>query len=130
MNHSQFGIASIELNHIQAIQLKKDCIEAIENYGIENFEANKKEIPVSDENDLLQVAITCETFTDESEVQQPDIPTIKGRCVHISLKLSNIEGNEVKLTVKGQNFYNNLFKRNQVMSPIDVENEIVKHFQI
>lgn len=67
MKIDQFSITKIELSHDQAEQLKIDCINAIENYGIENFE-RKTEIEISkdDENEPITVYVTFETFIEWS----------------------------------------------------------------
>lgn len=129
MKYDQFSITEIELTHDQAIQLKIDCINAIDNYGIENFEAKKQEIDVPhDDDDPIECSITCQMFSELDDQAAPFEPTVIDRSVHLSIKLFNADGGEVKWKVKGERLCKNskMFTR----TPIDVEEEIIKHFTI
>lgn len=130
MKLDQFSITAIELTHDQAIQLKIDCINTIENYGIENFEAKRVEIDVpNDEDDLIEVSISCETFSEYEHEAAPFEPTLIDRSVHLTLKLYNKEGGLVKWKVLGEDKYS-LSGSRFTATPIDIEEEIIKHFTL
>ena len=70
----------------------------------------------------------CETFSEFDDQAAPFEPTIIDRSVHLSIKLFNAEGGEVKWKVKGERLCKDskMFTR----TPIDVEEEIIKRFTI
>lgn len=129
MKYDQFSITEIELTHDQAIQLKIDCINAIENYGIENFEARKTEIDIrnEDEDEPIEASIKCEVFSIYDDVEKPFDPPLLERSVHLTMKLYNKQGGEVKWKVFGEEKYKKDGGR-FIQTPIDIEEEIIKHF--
>jgi len=130
MKLDQFSITEIELTHDQAIQLKIDCINTIENYGIENFETKKVEIDIpNDEDDLIEVSIACETFSIYDDEIKPFDPPLLERSVHLRVKFYNKEGGAVKWKVLGEQVYKPQGGR-FIQTPIDIEEEIIKHFTV
>lgn len=131
MKNNQFSITKIELTHDQSEQLKIDCINAIENYGIENFEIRKTEIEVPyDDDEPLKCYITCETFSIWDDEIAPNNPELLERSVHLTIQLINKEGSEVQFKVLGEKQYSENFKRFIDKTPICIEEEIIKHFTI
>lgn len=131
MKYNQFSITKIELTHDQSEQLKIDCINAIENYGIENFEIRKTEIEVPyDEEEPIRCYITCETFSIFDDEIAPNNPELLERSVNISIQLINKEGSEVEFAVLGKRVWDELRKRFFTQTPICIEEEIKKHFEV
>lgn len=131
MKYDQFSILEIILDSHQATQLKIDCINAIENYGIENFEIRKTEIEVPyEEDEPIKCYITCETFSIWDDEIAPNNPELLERSVHLSIQLVNKEGSEVQFKVLGEKQYSETFKRFIDKTPICIEEEIIKHFTI
>lgn len=131
MKYDQFSIAQIELTHDQAVQLKIDCIDAIENYGIENFETRKTEIQVPYEDDEpIKCYIACETFSIFDDEIAPNNPELLERSVSVSIQLINSEGSEVEFKVLGEKQYNEHYKRFIDKTPICIEEEIKNHFTV
>ena len=131
MKNNQFSITKIELTHDQSEQLKIDCINAIENYGIENFEIRKTEIEVPyDDDEPLKCYITCETFSIWDDEIAPNNPELLERSVHLTIQLINKEGSEVQFKVLGEKQYSENLKRFIDKTPICIEEEIIKHFTI
>lgn len=132
MKYDQFSITEIELTHDQAIQLKIDCINAIENYGIGNFETRKTEIDISaDEDEPIKIYVELQTFTEYDECAAPFEPDIIERSVHnLRVQLINKDGGEVKYKVLGERVRDEEKNRFFTKTPIDIEEEITKHFTI
>ena len=132
MKYDQFSITEIELTHDQAIQLKIDCINAIENYGIVNFETRKTEIQIpTEEDDSIRIYVELQTFTEYDECAAPFEPDIIERSVHnLRVQLINKDGGEIKYKVLGEKQYCENNKRFIDKTPICIEEEIIKHFTI
>lgn len=132
MKYDQFSITEIELIHDQAIQLKIECINAIENYGIGNFETRKTEIQIpTEEDDPIRIFVELQTFTEYDECAAPFEPDIIERSVHnLRVQLINKEGGEIKYKVLGEKQYSENHKRFIDKTPICIEEEIIKHFTI
>lgn len=134
MKYDQFSITEIELTHDQAIQLKIDCINAIENYGIENFEIRKTEIEVPYDDEPIRCYISCETFSIWDDEIAPNNPELLERSVHLSIQLVNKEGSEVKYKVLGERTFKRIRPNEDFRwfteKPIDIEEEVIKQFTI
>lgn len=132
MNYDQFSISEIELTHDQAVQLKIDVINAIENYGIENFESRKTEIQLpTDYDEPIRVFVEFQTFTEYEHNAAPFEPTIIDRSVHdMKIQLINKEGGEVKYKVLGERRLTADKSRFYTATPIDIEEEVIKRFTI
>ena len=108
----------------------------IENFGIENFD-KKREIQLSEEeDDLIDVYVTCEIYTEykgsfQAFNEPPEPDEIESRSVtKLSIDLFNKQGEKVKINVLGEYHFNEIFKRRQDCSPIDIEEEVIKYFEI
>ena len=132
MKYDQFSITEIELTHDQAIQLNIDCINAIENSGIGNFETRKTEIQIpTEEDDPIRIYVELQTFTEYDECAAPFEPDIIERSVHnLRVQLVNKEGGEVKYKFLGERVRDEKRSRFFTKTPIDIEEEITKHFTI
>ena len=105
MTLDQFTVVEILLSKDQAEQLKIDVINAIENYGVENFD-KKTEIDVSyDDTDPIQASVECKIKTifktpQTGLFEPPEPDEIEERSVHfLSIKLWNQAGDQVKYKV-------------------------------
>lgn len=132
MKLTDFSIAEINLTHDQAIALKQSIIDAIENYGIENFE-KKREIQLSkEENDIFDIYVECEIYTEykgsfQEFNEPPEAEEIESRSVmELVIHIINSDGDEVSFTVLGRKDPKSRF----IHTPIDIEEEVIKHFEI
>ena len=129
MKIDQFSITGILLNEDQAEQLKIDCINTIENYGIENLR-KRQEIEVDyDYNDPVKVSIDCKiTAIYKDSVIDPfsatDPEKIERQSVDfLSIKLWNEQGDPIRLKVsESDEFLANNY--------LTIEERIKSHFTI
>ena len=136
MTEKDFAISSIELTHDQTISLYQRIIEAIENYGVQNFNRKTEiQVPELTEDDLIKVYVELEIFTEaDDNVKHPfDYPEpeeILQRSVDkLKIQLVNREGSEVGFKTLGErkmidyiSFY--------TASPFDIDKKIKEHFYI
>lgn len=129
MKLDQFSITEILLNEYQAEQLKIDCINTIENFGIENL--NKRhEIEVDyDFNDPIKASIDCKITTTIKDsaidpFSPPDPEEIESRSVDIlTIKLWNESGDQVRYKVtESDEFLANNY--------LTIEERIKSHFTV
>lgn len=132
MKYEDFQIVSIELSHDKAIELKERCIDTINYFGINNFEGKETEVEIKTENiEPITVYLKLTVFTEMSEPEQPFSPDIISRSIHgLRIQLINQIGDEVQFTVLGQRKISEHSGRWITCTPIDIEEEIVKHFTI
>lgn len=138
MNQSDFSISLIELSHDQAKSLYQRIVDAIENHGIENFE-KKTEIQVPEltdyDNDMIKIYVEMETYTEwkDDKRHQFDTPEpeeiISRSVMKLNIQLINTEGNEVEFKVIGEK-ERSLSGREYTKSPINIYEEVTKHFSI
>jgi len=130
MKLTDISIIGVELSHDSALLLKQNCIDAIENFGIENFENEKKEIQLPfDDTDVIHVYISCKIYSEYEQEPAPFEPSLIDRSVHLHIKMYNVDGDEVEWSVIGEKIYipeQGIVTR----TPIDVEEEIIKYFTV
>lgn len=124
-----FAITGITFTHDQAVDFKQKVIDAIENFGIENFE-KKTEIQLSkEEDDIFDVYVECEIYTEykgsfQEFNEPPEADEIESRSVmRLIIQIINSEGDIVNFSVLTD-------KAKKFSSPIDIEEEIKKHFTV
>lgn len=138
MNQSDFSISSIEISHDQAKSLYQRIVDAIESYGIENFE-KKTEIQVPElsdyDNDTIKIYVEMEIYTEwkddkRHQFDTPEPEEITSRSVmKLNIQLINTEGNEVEFKVIGEKT-RSFSGREFTKSPIDIYEKVIKHFSI
>jgi len=124
---NEFSITKIELTHDQALELKQRVINAIDKHGIENFE-RKTEIQVDElsEDDLIKVYVEAKISIEGIENEPPDPVGIKSICFNdLIIQLVN-ENKQVEYKILGEKVSGSRFLK----TPIDIEEEIEKHFSI
>ena len=111
MNQSDFSINSIELSHEQVESIYQRIVDAIENYGIENFEKKTEiQIPELTEEDLIKVYVEMEIYTEWKDDKRhpqdyPEPEEITSRSVmKLKIQLVNIEGDDVNCKQLDYNF--------------------------
>jgi len=136
MNSQDFSIRSIELSNNQAEALYQRIVDAIENYGIENFDKKTgTQVPELTEEDSIKVYIEMETYTEFKDdkrhpLDPPEPEEIISRSVmELKIQLINIEGNEVEFDVLGEK-ERSLSGRLYTKLPIDIYEKIENHFRI
>jgi hypothetical protein len=136
MTEKDFAISSIELSHEQAISLYQRIIEAIENYGVQNFNRKTEiQVPELTEDDLIKVYVELEIFTEADDnikhpLDYPEPEEILQRSVDkLKIQLVNRKGSDVVFEVLGErkmidniSFY--------TASPFDIDEKIKQHFYI
>ena len=117
------------MNEYQAEQLKIDCINTIENFGIENL-SKQQEIEVDyDFNDPIKASIDCQITTTYKDsvidpLSPPEPEEIERRSVDIlSIKLWNESGDQIrfKITESDEFLANNY---------LTIEERVKSHFTI
>ena len=134
MTEKDFAISSI--THEQAISLYQRIIEAIENYGVQNFNRKTEiQVPELTEDDLIKVYVELEISTEADDnrahpFDYPEPEEILQRSVNqLKIQLVNKEGSDVIFEVLGErkmiddiSFYTAL--------PFDIDEKIKQHFYI
>ncbi len=111
MNLQNFSIISIELTYDQAEELYQRIVDAVENYGIENF-GQKKEIQVSEltDQDLIKVYVEMETYTEWKDDKRHPLESpepeeiISSSVLKLKIQLINFDGSEVSCKQLDYNF--------------------------
>lgn len=136
MNSQNFSIRSMELSHYQAEDLYKRIVDAIENYGIGNFEKKTEiQVPELTDDDLIEVYVEMETYTEFKDnkrhlLETPESEEISSRSVmKLKIQLINTEGDEVEFKVLGEK-ERSLSGKLYTKSPIDIYEKINEHFRI
>ncbi len=136
MTEKDFAISSIELSHEQAISLYQRIIEAIENYGVQNFNRKTEiQVPELTEDDLIKVYVELEIFTEaDDNVKHPfDYPEpeeiLQRLVIKLKIQLVNREGSEVGFKTLGEQ-KSSISGMPYTASPFDIDEKIKQHFYI
>lgn len=140
MKLTDFSIQSIEITHEKALELKQKVIDAIEKIGIENFEKKREFELEEQDNDPIKIWVICEIYQEFSDSFQafnepPQLEELISRSVMtLLIKVYNEQGDEVQWTILGEKVWTQLYGHQDfrwfTRSPIDIEEEIEKHFKV
>lgn len=132
----KYEITGVEFDKDSATEIaelfKKRIQELVDGdtiYLLENGKGYEFEWCTDDHKITIVLSVQFFSIYDD-EFNPPDIAPLIERSVTTKLKMYNSEGTELKFTVKPERYYNELFERFQTAAPIDIEELIIKAFEL
>ena len=136
MNSQDFSIRSIELSNNQAEALYQRIVDAIQKYGIENFDKKTEvQVPELTKEDTITIYVELDIYTEAKEDRShpfdyPEPEEITERSVgNLKIKLINKEGDEIDWNILGERKRLN-GGRFITGTPLDIYEKINEHFRI